>query len=685
MGRTISIRRSLILNIVAVIVILSGAIIVTITIGARAAIRDLSKKIIEQTISQTETKLSSFFDPIENELLRIQTLGRKGLVNLDDFEYLRDQLKAIMRQYPQVTSLMVADESGKDFMMLRNGDKWLIRQMGEKADYKQAKITEWTDDPEVPVTVTWKEVNYDPHQRPWYRGAVSKWNDCADPMNRDNSEQLIYWTKPYQFFTTQEPGMTISARFQQPDGKFCVVGFDVLLTDIHIFMNQLKVLSYGQAVIFTDEDRELIGFAASDHYGNQKSPSEYMLKPIDQLGDPLIDKAMTAFRDRLKRNQKIAGQPIQFKHDKELWWGSVDRFKLASDRNLIMAVIVPNSGILENIQTIRYLLVGITAAVFVLAIWRAKYLASRYSAPIESLVKSSNRMSTGDLEPGAPIVSPVREVVQLAEAHEHMRKGLKTLMKLEGDIQIAREIQQKTLPQSIPQLPGFDIDGWNAPADETGGDTYDIVGYSVDEKTGDVKMCKDAAEQAVLLLADATGHGLGPALSVTQLRAMLRMAVHIQPTVGTIVEHMNEQLCMDLPEGRFITAWFGRVDAAAGCVRYFSAGQAPLLHYIAAEDTVRVLDADTFPLGIFEPLGSTEVQQVDMEAGDIFAVISDGIYEAVDPEEEQFGNDRVIEIIKKNRDKSSKEISETIRAATDEYTQNAPPDDDRTIVIIKRV
>ncbi len=680
MRRTVSIRRSLMLNLVVVIALLSGAIMVTMFIGARMAIRDLSGKIIRQTIAQTDAKLGSFFTPVENELLRIQTLGRKGLINLDDVEHLRDQLKAVMRQYPQVTSLMVADESGKDFMMLRSGDTWLIRQMGLKSDSNQAKIIEWTDNPDGPVTVTWKELDYDARKRPWYEGAVKKWNAADDPKNREKAKQLVHWTDPYQFFTTKEYGITISTRFEKPDGTQCVVGFDILLKDIQTFTDNLKVLRDGQAVILTTEDLRVIGFSATRHYGQIQPDEAFMLKQPEDLGDPLVDDAIDAFRER----KKAAQNAVRFTSQSRAWWVSGDRFALSPDRSFIMAVIVPESDMLEDIQQARYWILGITIVVLVLGVMRTLTLAKRYSQPIEQLVAESNRMSTGDLEPGEPIESDVREVIQLTEAHEQMRQGLKTLLKLEGDVAIAREIQQNTLPQTVPQLAGFDIDGWNEPADETGGDTYDIVGYQVNDDTQDVRICNDAARQAILLLADATGHGLGPALSVTQLRAMLRMAVHIRPDIAVIAEHMNEQLCADLPEGRFITAWLGEIDAATHSLQYFSAGQAPLLHYIAAEDTVNVLDADTFPLGIFEPLGSNEVKKLDMNPGDIFAIISDGIYEAVNTEEEQFGTDRVIEIIKQNRNESAKAISKAVRQATDQYTQNAAPDDDRTIIIIKR-
>ncbi len=683
MARTVSIRRSLTLNMIAVIAFLSGAIMVTMAVGSRLAIKKLSQKVIDQTIAQTREKLGSFFDPVENELLRVKALGQKEQIGPDDFEQLRGRLAAIIRHYPQVTSLMIADESGRELMTLYSGGRWLIRQSGLKDDGR-AKFTEWADTDESAVSVTWKEFDYDPRERPWYKGAAAKWNGCADPESPDNAEMLIYWTDPYRFMTTQEYGITVSTQFVRPDGSKCVIGFDILLKDIQTFTEDLKVLSYEQAVILTTDvpdNRRIVGFSTTEHYGDLRPDEDFMLKPPGDLKDPLVKKAIEVIVNQKTMEQ---GDSFRFFSLGKAWWVSEGRFNLTSDQGFLMAVIVPESDMLEDIRRSQLWVLGIVIVVLVLGVRRPLVLANRYSGPIELLVAESNRMSTGDLEAGEPIVSPVREVTALAEAHEKMRQGLKTLLKLEGDIQIAREIQQKTLPECVPQLAGFDIDGWNAPAEETGGDTYDVVGYEVDDATGAVTICNDSARKAIGLLADATGHGLGPALSVTQLRAMLRMAVRMRPDISVIAEHMNEQLCADLPEGRFITAWLGEIDTVDGCLRYFSAGQAPLLYYAAGEDTVEVLDADTFPLGIFEPLGASEVKRIDMLAGDIFAVISDGIYEAVDAGDEQFGTGRVVDIIKQNRDASAKAISEAIRAAVDQYTQSGPADDDRTIIIIKR-
>src|SRR5258707_12816787 len=92
-----------------------------------------------------------------------------------------------------------------------------------------------------------------------------------------------------------------------------------------------------------------------------------------------------------------------------------------------------------------------------------------------------------------------------------MRRSLKTLLKLEGDLQVARRIQQDTLPERIPTVTGFDIDAWSEPADETGGDTYDVIGYRRGPGERGPRLLTAESQGAGLLLADAPRHGIGPA------------------------------------------------------------------------------------------------------------------------------------------------------------------------------
>jgi sigma-B regulation protein RsbU (phosphoserine phosphatase) len=271
--------------------------------------------------------------------------------------------------------------------------------------------------------------------------------------------------------------------------------------------------------------------------------------------------------------------------------------------------------------------------------------------------------------------------------------------KLERDIELARTIQQSSFPDRLPGVAGFDIAAWNEPADKTGGDVYDIVvrdlaispsGDLAIESSADAvgqwprgQMARSSNDRVVLLMADATGHGVGPAISVTQLRSMLRMAVRLGADLEQVARHANQQLCSDLPGGRFITAWFGELDATASTLISFSAGQAPLLRYIAGEDRFDLTGADALPLGVMDLPDASPPQCIHMQPGDIFAVISDGIFESRDYEDNLFGADRVQDCLREFRHLPAREMITNMLQRLETFTKGRPADDDRTAIVIK--
>ena len=164
---------------------------------------------------------------------------------------------------------------------------------------------------------------------------------------------------------------------------------------------------------------------------------------------------------------------------------------------------------------------------------------------------------------------------------------------------------------------------------------------------------------------------------------MLRMAVRLGVDVKTIALHINAQLSADLESGRFITAWFGHLDAATGTLQTFSAGQGPLLHYHAESKQVEVLMADVAPLGIMPELEVTEGNGTPLGKGDLFIVFSDGIFEAPNEKGEQFGDDRVIELIREHAGKPAQKIIDVVRRAVQAHGAGVPRADDQTALIIK--
>ena len=471
--------------------------------------------------------------------------------------------------------------------------------------------------------------------------------------------------------------MTASLARRTSDGLL-VFAFDVTLIDISRFTTDIEVNGRGRAFVLA-EDGRIVGLARGPQFPDDESLKSALLKQPGELGTPIARDLAAALGAG-----GGTGSPVRFVSEGDPWWGQLRRFALGSDRALLMGVAVPETDLLAGVVEQRIGIAVIAALVLLVSVGRAVVLAGRYSRPVEALVAESERISTGDLEPGEPIDTDVAEVRQLAQAHDTMREGLRTLLKIEHDLKIARRIQEGTFPERLPVLDGFDIAAWNEPADETGGDTYDVIGIKGASIGDAIILSDEEAGRAVLLLADATGHGIGPALSATQVRAMLRIAVRMSSDLSKIATHINQQLCADLPSGRFVTCWLGQLDPVEGTLTAVSGGQAPLLLYKSEPDEFEVRTADAPPMGLFD-LGPIDVPPAThLAPGDIYAVLSDGIFEATDPQEVEFGEERVQQVIREHRDASAADILANIREATESFTQGAPANDDRTIIIIKR-
>ncbi|MHC4548578.1 MAG: SpoIIE family protein phosphatase [Planctomycetota bacterium] len=656
MGRAISIRSGLLLSLLIIIVLLGGGILATTFLAARAVVRTLTREVIRQRIDELDGELHRFFDPAHRVLRMAQTWGDAGRLDPDRPEELRALFEPFMRQYRQITSLLVADARGHEYMLLRIGEQWINRQTRRDEWGTRVRWLEWSDDHPEPVA-SWKEVDYDPRRRPWFEGAVAKAGE-------------ISWTRPYTFFTTKEPGITASVTFAAGAGRVGVLGFDVLLKDISRFTRKAFVSAHGTMCVLTDDDR-VIGLPGIARFEDSAARTEAYLKSPRELGVPVVTDAVA----RLPAGER---GPVEFESEGELWLGGTKDFWLAGDRKLWIAVMVPLRDLLAGLRELRTWILALTGTVLVLAVWQALVLARRFSRPIEALARNSDRIGRGDLEGGAPVASRVTEMRRLVEAQEQMRVSLQTLLKLERDMQIARQIQQDTFPDLLPELEGFDLAARSEPAEETGGDTYDVVGLGPDGV-----VARGRARRVVLLLADATGHGIGPALSVTQVRAMLRIALRTGNDLPTLVRQMNEQLCQDLDAMRFITAWFGVLDAADRTLTGFSAGQGPLLHYAAARDAWETLRADAPPLGILRDLAVAVPDPIRLAPGDLFAVLSDGFFEAIAPDGDPFGIERVQRVVAAHREAPAAEILAAVWAAVETFTEGAPATDDRTALLVK--
>jgi len=241
---------------------------------------------------------------------------------------------------------------------------------------------------------------------------------------------------------------------------------------------------------------------------------------------------------------------------------------------------------------------------------------------------------------------------------------------MERAMSIAREIQLGLLPKSAPSVRGFDLAGFSQPADQTGGDIYDFVPLP-NERWG-------------LVVADATGHGIGPALIIAETRAMLRAIGRQGAALPDILQTANALLSQDLGQGRFVTCFFGILDGREGSLTYASAGHGPLLFYNRRSDSFDEAAATSLPLGVLEDSDYGQVVRRPFAPGDVGLIMTDGVFEAVNPAGEQFGIRRVMEVVRCQPDATAQAIIRNVHATVLNFTGAQPQTDDLTAIVIKR-
>jgi len=263
-----------------------------------------------------------------------------------------------------------------------------------------------------------------------------------------------------------------------------------------------------------------------------------------------------------------------------------------------------------------------------------------------------------------------------AEIRTHVEAALREaetqhqLKQVEHELQIARSVQQSLLPKVRPQITGFEVAGWSRSADDTGGDFYDWK--------------KLADGRWVIVLADVTGHGIGPAILASVCRAYSRASFNIPDSLEKILKNINCSFAEDLTPERFATFVAAVCEENSDQVEVLSAGHAPILVYSSQQQSLRLLEAQGLPLGILPHLWDAEPVKLRMEPGDIVILITDGFFEWENRAGEQFGTARIEEVMRRSGDREPEIIIAELYDSVLSFSQGTPQQDDLTVVLIKR-
>lgn len=239
---------------------------------------------------------------------------------------------------------------------------------------------------------------------------------------------------------------------------------------------------------------------------------------------------------------------------------------------------------------------------------------------------------------------------------------------LAKDLEQAAIIQQGLLPSSAPIVPGLDLAGYNASCRTVGGDYYDFLVYP--------------NNQLGIALGDVSGKAMPAALLMTSLQARVRVLAEESADVADVVTRLNRHTAANCPSNRFITFFFGVVDARTGTLSYANAGHNPPM-LVRADGRTQTLDGGGLVMGLFAS-ARYERYETTLHAGDILVLYSDGVTEAMNPEGEEFGEDRLMEIICLNRHRGAGELVTVINDSLTVFAAGAPAADDVTLLILKK-
>jgi serine phosphatase RsbU (regulator of sigma subunit)/pSer/pThr/pTyr-binding forkhead associated (FHA) protein len=251
---------------------------------------------------------------------------------------------------------------------------------------------------------------------------------------------------------------------------------------------------------------------------------------------------------------------------------------------------------------------------------------------------------------------------RLAAAEEEKRR-------LEAELDTAKEILERILPSELKPIPGYDVCAHQQPCFTVGGDLYEA--------------CPMADGRVVLVLGDVAGKGLGAALLVSNIMSALRFLCDDPTDPARMVGRLHQQVWLSTDAVRYAGLFLGLLEPASGRLSYCNAGHNPPPLLIRSDGAAQELGSTGFPIGMFED-AKYEAREIRLLAGDFLALFSDGIQDAEVGPDQEYGVERLHELLRAERSRSPSEIVDVVRSDLESFLGDRPLIDDVTILLLKR-
>jgi sigma-B regulation protein RsbU (phosphoserine phosphatase) len=531
--------------------------------------------------------------------------------------------------------------------------------------------------------------DYDSRQRPWYQGAVQA--EGPNPL----------WWPPVVDMSTRQVILTLAKAVRWPDGRVAgVTCIDVPLTNVLLetrlpegWIEQSKVMLVWavedmaasrnpilQQVEDLPEDPRPLIMAQKSYQRRERGGDWRVPVSLQLLDSPQTEQIQAVMQDMLAG--RSAARLMTFQGQPAVWaYGPVD------EQGTYLTIVVPEQLIVagakqaeqrviemtwQRLQGTGVLLACVVGAILLVG-WKG---AEVVTGPLEKLASAARRITAGDLSARVE-VDQRDELGELAVAFNRMVPKLQDRVHMQEALNLAMEVQQRLLPQGPPKLEHLSIATHSAYCDETGGDYYDFL-----------RMPPADGKRWCIAVGDVTGHGISAALLMATCRALLRSRLASPCTLDQVLRDMNHHLTLDDLDGRFMTLFLLAIEPGQPGepikARWASAGHDPAILYDPAQDTFRDLEgARDLPLGVMADWDYTSVSQGELQPGQVVVMGTDGVWETLNPENKQFGKDRIRRIIRDYAAQGVEVVRDRIVEAVRRYRGPEPQQDDVTMVVLQ--
>jgi len=277
----------------------------------------------------------------------------------------------------------------------------------------------------------------------------------------------------------------------------------------------------------------------------------------------------------------------------------------------------------------------------------------------------NNRFTEEDLK----VLTTIASVASIKIENDRLLDERLEKRRMEEELKVASEIQMRLQPFAPPKIEGWDMTGVSFPCREIGGDYYDFIHRKRDS-------------HLIVAVGDVSGKGTGAALLMSSLHAAVRAQSQTRASISEVMAEINQYIFENSPSNKFLTLFYGELDPDTGTLTYSNGGHnAPI--FVRRGGEVERLDKGGLPIGMMQGVVYQEAS-VAFDRGDVLVIYSDGITESINEREEEFDEDRLIEVVKDNLGRSASGVRDRIDEALSRFVGTTAPVDDMTLMIIKR-